>query len=475
MAEIITNNDAHYAYDIVKTICTEVGPGLPGSSQERERAAIIKKELESHLGAENVVVEEFTVAPGAFLGSLPIIAIFTLLAALLNISIGRFLGISSWVPAIAALVFSVISVLTFILEYILYFEFVDPFFKKKQSVNVVGTLRKPGTQNVKRLLILSGHHDSALENTWIRFLRYGFYVTIPTVCIGIIAMLAMSIIQLTGLITANVDIVRSGTLGWGMLIYPIVPSVIFAMFFTRRGKNGGTVPGAADNLSASALSVALCRFLVQNPSYIPADMEIRFVSFGSEEAGLRGSRRYVERHLDELKRLNARLLNFETVAHPEIAILTSDVNGTVQNSPEMVKSVVAAAERARVPYKVKSYPAGGGGSDAGSFTQAGLKAVTLLPFKMPQQIVAFYHQKWDRPEILTIEPLLNVLKLAFEWVRNGGEQEARKKWGRSHGSPADIHGSHRFYHLEDSVQLARILYLTWDRHGCGHHRPDSGP
>jgi len=70
---------------------------------------------------------------------------------------------------------------------------------------------------------------------------------------------------------------------------------------------------------------------------------------------------------------------------------------------------------------VKSYPVGGGGSDAGSFSQAGLKATTLLPFKVPQQIVAFYHQKWDRPEILTIDPLLNVLKLALEWVRNGEE------------------------------------------------------
>jgi hypothetical protein len=42
---------------------------------------------------------------------------------------------------------------------------------------------------------------------------------------------------------------------------------------------------------------------------------------------------------------------------------------------------------------------------------------------MPQQIVAFYHQKWDTPEILTLEPLLNVLKLTFEWIRNGGESD----------------------------------------------------
>ena len=77
----------------------------------------------------------------------------------------------------------------------------------------------------------------------------------------------------------------------------------------------------------------MCRFLVENPAYIPDDTEIRFITFGSEEAGLRGSRRYVERHLDELKRLEARMLNYEIIAYPVISILNSDVNGTVRNSP----------------------------------------------------------------------------------------------------------------------------------------------
>jgi hypothetical protein len=38
-----------------------------------------------------------------------------------------------------------------------------------------------------------------------------------------------------------------------------------------------------------------------------------------------------------------------------------------------------------------------------------------------QQMVAYYHQECHTPEILTIEPLLNVLKLTIEWVKNGGE------------------------------------------------------
>ena len=420
MPETITNDDAQYAYDIVKTICTEVGPGLPGSPQERERAAIIKRELESHLGAGNVAVEEFTLAPGALLGHLPFSALVTFLAALLNLSMGRFTGIWPWVAAVAALVFAITPLVLYTFEAFLGFELVDPLFKKKQSVNVIGALRAPGTKDVKRLLILSGHHDSAWEFTWLRFLRKGYIVAYVTMFLGFITMSVMSIIQLTGVITGNADLVRAGTLGWVLLTYPIVPCIVFTLFFTRGWKNGGNVPGAVDNLSASALAVAMCRFLVKNPSYIPADTEIRFISFGSEEAGVRGSRRYVERHLDELKRLDARQLNFETVADPEMAIITADMNGTVKYPPEMVKGAVAAAERAGVPYKVKSgYP--GAGSDAGPFAKAGIKAVTLLPFKVPQQMVAFYHQKWDTPEVLSMEALLNVLKLSVEWIRTGGD------------------------------------------------------
>jgi hypothetical protein len=419
MPEVITSSDAQYAFELVKTICTEVGPGLPGSSQERERAAMIKKELESHLGAENVVVEEFTLAPGALLGSQFIGILFMLIAVLLNISMGRIRGVSPWVTVIAAFTFSISSVLLFIFEFVIGFELVDPLFRKKGSANVVGTLRNAKTQNVKRLLILSGHHDSALEFTWLRFIGYGFFILAITWMIGLITVLVMSVIQLAGVITGNADLVRIGTMGRVLMAYPIVPSVIFAMFFARGRVNGGTVPGAADNLSACALAVAMCRFLVKNSSYLPDDTEIRFVSFGSEEAGCRGSRRYVQRHLDELKRLDVRLLNFETIAHPEIAILTSESGGSVKNSTEMVKSVIAAAQRAGVPYKVKPATLGTG-SDAGPFSRAGLKATTLLGFNT-QQMVEFYHQEWDTPEILTIEPLFNVLKLTFEWIRTGGE------------------------------------------------------
>ena len=103
------------------------------------------------------------------MGSLPLGALFTLIAALLNISMGYLTVIPSWVTSTAALAFSILALLSFFFEYIKYFEFVDPFFKKKQSVNVVGALRKPGNITVNQLLILSGYHDSALETRGLAY------------------------------------------------------------------------------------------------------------------------------------------------------------------------------------------------------------------------------------------------------------------------------------------------------------------
>ena len=48
MPEMISEDDARYALDLVQAICTQVGPGMPGTPQERERAAMIQKELEAH-------------------------------------------------------------------------------------------------------------------------------------------------------------------------------------------------------------------------------------------------------------------------------------------------------------------------------------------------------------------------------------------------------------------------------------------
>jgi hypothetical protein len=287
-----------YAYDLVARICREVGPGLPGTPQERRRGAILADELAEHLGPENVTVEEFTFAPGAFLGSVQIGAVLTLAAASASVATGRIAGVSPWVTVAIAVLCSASAALVVALEFLGSVELLDRFFPKRRSANVVGTLRRPGERGVERLLFVSGHHDSAPENTWFRLLGYGGLVTAGTMFLGLGAMLVLALVQLVELAAGRVPSV--GTLRTVLLVWPIAASIVVGLTFTRGKRGGGVVPGAVDNLAASAVAVALCRHVVRHPELVPPGTEIRFVSFGAEEAGVRGSRRYVARHRAEL-------------------------------------------------------------------------------------------------------------------------------------------------------------------------------
>ncbi len=410
VAEPDVSDGAAYALGLVRTICTTVGPGLPGSAQERERADAIRDELAAHLGDGNVATEDFDFAPGAFVGSVPLAALLVLAAALANVLGGG----ATW-SVIAALALSALAIAVYVLEFVLERELLDRWFPKARSQNVIGTL--PARTAARRVLIVSGHHDSAPENRWLGWLGYGFFVGSLIAALGFAVMLVASVMQVVGLATGDPEL---GRLGWHWLVFPIAPAVGFGLFFTRSRRHGGTVLGAADNLAASALVAALCRFFVEHRALVPSDVELRFLSFGAEEAGLRGSRRYVARHLDELRRLDARLLNFETIADREIGILTSDLAGSVRCAPEAVQAAVTAAERAGVPHRVKSAFVGVG-TDAAPFCRERLRAVSLLPFRVPQQMIAFYHQPADRPEVLDPGALANVFALAAAWIEAGGQ------------------------------------------------------
>lgn len=79
---------------------------------------MIRKELELHLGPGNVELEEFTSAPGAFLGSFPMSGFLMLIAVLLQISVRYFDGSIALIVALVAMVFAFLSPLPFIFEYI---------------------------------------------------------------------------------------------------------------------------------------------------------------------------------------------------------------------------------------------------------------------------------------------------------------------------------------------------------------------
>lgn len=423
MAQLVTLEDAKYAHDIIKKICSEVGPGCPGSPQEQDRAMIVENEIKEF--ADKVAIEDFFFAPNAFLGWFKLEAVLVIIsAACFYLSL---LDFASLLFAIFACSGATFIFLVMEFEFMRSHEFIDWLYKKRASKNVVGTIYPKEGGDPERILIYSGHHDSALQFTWFRYLKSGGYFAVGVVVFTVIILLVTTTIRLLSVAFLIQD-------AWNVsffkvLTWTVFPAgIVFGLFFTERGKNGGKVPGAVDNLSGVSLAVAVAKVLKANPEIHPPHTEIRIISFGAEEASVRGSRAYVRRHLTELKAHDAMCFNFESIAQPEITIYKSDLNNSLKFDPAIIASVVESAIQTGVPHNVKSFPFGGAATDAAPFSRAGLKAVSLCALKFPSQMFAFYHQEFDTPDKVEIAALQNALQIAMEFMREfNRDDETRAK------------------------------------------------
>jgi len=411
MVDFVNDDDARYAHDFIKAVCTEIGPGCPCSPQERKRAMKVKEELEKI--ADSVQVEDFRCAPDAYIGWFKLAA---LLAAVALISFYMSLATQNPVFFSAiAFALSVFILMLFIFEFILTFHFIDFLFPKKTSCNVQGRIGPPGGGQAGRIVVFSGHHDSAKQFTWLRYLKRGYYIAEAILMIGILLLAALLAIRLFAVIVSvQVDWVNSTLITMSWTLFPV--EIIIAVFFTESGKNGGKVPGASDNLAAVSIVLAIGRILKRHPELVPAGTEIRLVSFGCEEAGERGSTAYAKNHLAELRSAGM-VVNFESICRPQMSIFTSDRNNTVRNDPGLVAAVASAAKAAGIPHDIKPFYFGGGGTDALAFSALGIKAVSLFSMKVPDQMIEFYHQSYDTFDKVPVEALSNALKIAVAFLQ----------------------------------------------------------
>nr|MDO8111600.1 M28 family peptidase [Candidatus Sigynarchaeota archaeon] len=412
MAELVTDDDIDYAHGMIKTICTEIGPGCPCSPQERSRAMKVKEEMEKSVDSVNV--EEFTCAPDAYIGWFRLGAILAT-TAMVCFYISLVPGDAVLFSTIAFAV-SIFIIVLFICQFVLTARIFDFMFPKRQSLNIVGKFNTSSTGAPKRIIIFSGHHDSAMVYTWFQYLKGGYYIAIAFLMLGILFLAAMLSIRLFSLLGGvQLDWIVSTLIFSTWTIFPV--TIVVAIFFTGSGKNGGSVPGASDNLAAVSICLAIGRIVKRHPELIPVDTEIRLVTFGCEEAGERGSYAYVTSHLAELRAADAVVVNFESICRAEMRVFTSDMNNFVKNDPSVVALIAEAAKVAGVPCDVKPFWFGGGGTDALPFSKMHIKAASLFSMKVPQQMIEFYHQKWDNYDKVPKEALSNALKIAVAFLQ----------------------------------------------------------
>lgn len=334
---------------------------LAGSEACQQSAAYLAEEMSGY--CEEVKQQKFRVHPDAFLGYIRI------LVALYPVAL-----FALWKEYFALLmIIGLLGILLVVLEFFIYWEFIDPFFPKKEGRNVIGSIEP--TQELRQQIIISGHHDSAHI--------FNFFVHQPKlyplrILGSMSATFLLGVFGLLFFVWDQMGEIPSGLIFGVQIFFSVLAVFVMQMWFFYSSK--GT-PGAGDNLASSATALELGRYFREKKDAGEGLKHTRLIlaSWDAEEAGLRGAKAYVKENLKELQTIPSYNMNIECLYDADkIFFLSSDINGFVKLSSEMAKEAVEIATKLGYKSDVKPIVFAAGGTDAAEFARAGIEATTLF-------------------------------------------------------------------------------------------------
>jgi aminopeptidase YwaD len=165
-------------------------------------------------------------------------------------------------------------------------------------------------------------------------------------------------------------------------------------------------PGANDNASGVAMMLSLARHFSQ-PDQTPR-YSVAFIAFGAEEAGLLGSKYYVDNPLFSLNRVKF-VVNLDLVGTGEEGITV--VNAT--EYPERFRVLDSLNRNGDYVLKVNQRGKAAN-SDHYYFSEAGVPAFFIYAMGGIQA----YHDVFDRAETLPLTEFEDLTKLIAEFIEN---------------------------------------------------------
>lgn len=339
-----------------------IGPRPSGSAASRQAADALQAEAASF--ADRAWSEDFPVHPGAFLGWIRLLVLLYMAGvALLWLEL-------FWLAALLATA----GIVILVGQFFFYRELLDRFYPRQTGRNVLASLEPAG--DIRGQLIISGHHDSARIFNFLahRPALYPWRVT-GGIAIYVLFLLACWVLTLWTAFSG-------ATPSWSTVV-----AALFSLLLLWVGQlwwfaSSESTPGAGDNLASTAAAWEALRHLAGEKSAGRPLQHLRVVaaSWDAEEAGLRGARAWVKAAAgDDRLALPTWNLNLECLYDAEeFFLLTSDVNGTVQLSPELAGQCqrLLAGRGREVPVKPIAFLTGG--TDAGELARGGAQATTLI-------------------------------------------------------------------------------------------------
>jgi len=394
-----------YMFGLLKKVIDEIGPRPACSEAEKKLGRLLVEEWKPI--CDRVDVEPFTCSPHAFIGSIPLSASLCLAAIILY-----------WFLPPLALLIAAFSCSIVVLEIFRRREFVDFLFPRKQGENVIGIIQPTGPP--KQRVVISGHMDSAYEFNLFLHLKsavnWVIAIAVAAQAIAFGGCLAKTIAYY------NVFSNEAALTGVGIAMIALTPIVGLFLFFT----SWKPVPGACDNMSAVSVVAGLGKYLGEakrSGDWFPERTEVVLLATSSEEASMRGAKRFVRRHLKELKATPTYALCLEMIVNEDsLEVLEGESSTGARHDPQLVKMAQEVAASHNWPVAVIQLPPPHG-TDAAPFSLSGIPATCLasnqLGFNDPT-----YHTRYDTYEHVRPESLSAMLQLVIdiiEWLDKGQE------------------------------------------------------
>ncbi|NVM45924.1 MAG: M28 family peptidase [Candidatus Lokiarchaeota archaeon] len=408
--------DNNYMHKFIEDICNDIGPRESGTEQEILAGNRVESELKKF--CDETHQEEYISSPHAFLGGIRygallvfIAGIFFWLSLLIDFNVIILNPIFDILFLIIAIVLIVVTISYFILEVMKYHETFDFLFPKRESKNIIGTINPK--DEVKNTVIFSAHHDSAFEfNTFYYLKRFG-QITINVGYLGVGIMFIAIILKLIYFIMSIENPILF--LVFGIIFIGFIPIILVYVFF----HSYKPVLGAFDNLSGVSVLLGIAKFLSENKNseeIFPKYTRVHLISFAGEEAGLRGAKRYVKAHYDELVSNQTTVVNMDSIAKKDFIVIHNKESGIgVKHDPIVFESLFEIAKNLNLNAKLLTLPFGA--TDGAVFSKNNIPTAAIGGLNLKEELAPYYHTRNDTPAVVEKEALGQFAQVCVEYLK----------------------------------------------------------
>ncbi len=408
---------------LTQSLLERHGPRIAGTRQCLNAADQLAEMLRVH--CDKVVEERFEMHPGSFWNIGKVMAGSYLLSILFLLAGGFFIYLS-FVAAAFGLTYGAVL-------YVFNGGLFDKWFASAEGCNVSGVIDPAG--EVRQQVILSGHHDSPYVLSfllgWKKMARLRFVL-------AAVVYAALVVVAVVAVVREGIgagDSVPVGIIGAGGILGLFFVAPLYTVVSRLQS------PGAGDNLNSTAMAITTAvHFSLRKKKGTPLrHTRIIVLSTDGEEVGMRGASDYARRHKEELQATPTYVFNMDSIyTMKDLSLLTKDRNGTSRLSESMAKECHRIAAGLGYTPAIMPMPAGGGGTDASAFAEAGVEAISVIGMSASRiDDETVYHTPQDTVDHIEPEAVEAVLDVAVNYImlkdRESESAEAGKQVGELSG------------------------------------------